>query len=342
MKSSSIEPVVITGCGWVTPFAVGSIGEILAAARDDSVRPPEATGYWGVPDGLRDGYPDLTGELKADRGAFITAVALEHARRDASLKPDSYPSERVGMVLGCALAGQLGMIEFANEVRAQTPRFVSPLHFPKTVGNYIAGALARGCDIRGPNSTVACGAPSGLSAVVEAYRLVGTGRADVVFAGGTELLSSELAQGLDEPGVCLSEGACLLVIERGERASDRGVRPLATVMHTASMSVEEPLRVSIDGVIVSGTIHSEPGVILIEHWIGRCLGALGAAAIAAAIGAAGGAEVPVVDPRDPSSIVIESLRGSDVKAAEEATAMVFADSDGGTRIALELAIPRQS
>ena len=64
--------------------------------------------------------------------------------------------------------------------------------------------------------------------------------------------------------------------------------------------------------------------------------------ITPAIGAAGGVEVPIVHPRDPSSIAIERLRGSDVKAAEEATAMVFADSDGGNRIALEPAIPRQS
>ena len=57
------------------------------------------------------------------------------------------------------------MIRFAEEVRAQSPRFVSPIHFPETVGNYLAAALARGFGFRGPNLTLA-GDSAGMEAVV--------------------------------------------------------------------------------------------------------------------------------------------------------------------------------
>ena len=91
--------------------------------------------------------------------------------------------------------------------------------------------------------------------------------------------------------------------------------------------------------IVSGAVHCEPGVIRIEHWVGRCLGASGAAAVAAAIGAARGLEVPLVDPGDPSSIVVKSIRRSDAKAEDDVAAVVFADADDGSRTMLEITIP---
>ena len=338
MKTPADEAVVITGCGWVTPFAVGSICDVLGVACEADTDAP-AEGYWAVPDQIRDDYPDFGGELKADRGAFITAVALEHARRDASLGLDAYPSERVGMVLGCALAGQLGMIDFANEVRAQTPRFVSPLHFPQTVGNYISGALARNCDIRGPNSTIACGAASGLDAVVEAYRLVAAGKADIVFAGGTEQLSPELVRGLDEPGVCFSEGACLVVVECVDGAAARGIGPRARITRAAWGKRETQLVEPSSEAIVSGAIHAEPGAILVEHWIGRCLGVLGTAAVAVAIGAADGLEVPIIDPRDPRSVIVESLGQNGVESEGDKAAIIFADTDGGSRTILEITVP---
>ncbi len=192
MTSLPNQSIVLTGCGWVTPFAADSISDVLAAARQPAC--------WTVPDERLDDFPDLSNELKHDRGAWMTAVALEHACRSASVELKSLDSGRVGLVLGCGLAGQLGMIDFADEVRQQSPRFVSPIHFPQTVGNYIAGALARGYDIRGPNITLASGATSGLDAIVEACSLLACGSADLVFAGGTEQLSKALAEGLSELG----------------------------------------------------------------------------------------------------------------------------------------------
>lgn len=154
MTTSGNNAIVVTGCGWVTPFSAGSVADVLTAAETSRGLQParsspraETSGshgddlYWAVPDDMLGDYPGLSKEIKLDKGAWITAAAWEHARQQAGLQAESLNTERLGLVLGCGLAGQSGMIDFANEVRQQSPRFVSPIHFPQTVGNYIAGAL---------------------------------------------------------------------------------------------------------------------------------------------------------------------------------------------------------
>lgn len=367
--------VAITGCGWVTPFAAGSIAEVLSAAgarrglraadptsapavgsqgTGRNPAPQEVCGSqereesWAVPNEWVDDYTDLSKELRLDKGAWMTAAALTHACRDASLEVESLAGERVGLILGCGLAGQLGMIGFANEVRQQSPRFVSPIHFPQTVGNYIAGALARGFNIRGPNLTVASGPASGLDAIAEGCDHVLNGRAEVVFAGGTEQLTQALAEGLAEAGVILSEGACLFVLEASEAAAVRGAKALATVAkrghmdeRTAEFSppehTESPTGPAARILSVAGCRH--PGAIFIEDWIGRCLGALGAAAVAAAIGAAGGISVPLLEDSDPHSVSIRRITLDGLRGPDGAIpALIIADADGAHHTTLEVAI----
>ena len=325
------QAIVITGCGWVTPFAAGGLEAILKTAAGRSTGPDVSQGYWPVPDGLLDGCPNLSAECRNDPGAWLTAVAFELARRDSSLVPGSVPPERVGLVLGNALAGQSGMIDFANDVREQSARFVSPIRFPQTVGNFIAGALARAYDIRGPNSTIASGPASGLDAVVEACSLLSAGRADIVFAGGTGRLTPALALGLAEPDVTFSDGACLFVLESHEHALARGARELAQVLSPLESVVGNSPR-SIHSVAGS----PEPGAIYIEHWTGRCLAALGAAAVAAAIGAARGLPVPRIHETDSTVVAVGTLPN---RVGDNVRVVVRADFDGGSPTIIGLELP---
>lgn len=333
MSRSDSPNVVITGCGWVTPFAVGNIEAVLhalartnlqglagnAASCHRSVGPEEsscvpssksssqaeatvrfnptaptvAPRMRSVPDALLEPIGSLPADLAKDRDSKLAAVALELAIREAQMRPSTATPERMGMVLGCALAGQLGMIEFAGEVRAQGTRFVSPIHFPQTVGNYVAGALARGYQWRGPNLTVAGGAASSLIAIREAWALIASGEADVVVAGGMERWSAELASGMAaaNPGrPTPSDGACLMVLEAETSAVARGATPLAFLCSSA-----DPLALTS----MVGDFAAD--AVCIETWMGWCPGAAGAAAVAAAIGAAWGLEVPWGDGSATSS-----------------------------------------
>lgn len=359
------EPVVLTGCGWVTPFAAGSIAEVLTVScpspgpsrragkpTDTSTESHESQsnlGFRPVPDKWVSDYPDLAKELKLDKGAWMTAAALVHACRDASLQIESLDAARVGLALGCGLAGQLGMIEFAGEVRDQSSRFVSPIHFPQTVGNYIAGALARGFKIRGPNITLASGSASGLDAIVEACEFITAGAADMAFAGGTEQLSQPLAESLAGPGEVLSEGACLFVLERSHHATARSARPLARVTRWGHLG-ERTMGVSPNDAGSKGEAGGSPilsvagcrypGAIFIEHWIGRCLGASGPAAVAAAIGAVRHSEVPLISATEVASISTGRIAVSELPTAEGMVpALIIADADGTHRTTLEITIP---
>jgi len=349
MVSLAEDSIVLTGCGWLTPNAAGGITEILHAAKESETRiePPTASGdpgqdsapgsgYWAVPDEKVQDYPNLAKELRRDKGAWLTAVAFELARDDASLSLASLDTARLGLALGCGLAGQIGMLAFANEVRQQTPRFVSPIHFPQTVGNYIAGALARAYDIRGPNLTLASGAASGVDAIVEGCTFITSGRADIVLAGGTEPLTEALAGGFGPSDIRLSEGACLFVLETSRHASERGVQPLAIVTGWDN----PPDRPTGAGACVSVAGFVEPGAICIEKWVGRCIGASGACAVAAAIGAAKGCEVPIVDSTNPMSVTISSLPQQSMPTGGGAVSVTVqaTNVDGGCSV-LELSIP---
>lgn len=323
------DAVVITGCGWVTPWGAGTIEEVLSSPG----RPPVGASYWPVGDAVLAAVPGISPECRQDPGAHLAAAALEYARRDAGLaiSPAVAPADRVGMVLGCALAGQSGMIDFANDVRAQSARFVSPIRFPQTVGNYIAGALARGYDIRGPNATIACGIASGLEAVAQAQAILLAGKADMVYAGGVDRLTPRLAVGMAQQGVVLSDGACWFVLERASDAAKRGARILAVLCTDTAPQAGQPR----ERPLCSTAGFTEPGSVHIESWTGRCLAALGAAAIAAAIGAARGLAIPCASGADPTVVV---PRASGDETVTNAHVIVSATSDGGSAVTMELAI----
>lgn len=201
------------------------------------------------------------------------------------------------MVLGCALAGQLGMIGFAQEVRSQSARFVSPLHFPQTVGNYAAGALARSFHIRGPNLTVARGVASGLEAVVAGCRIIRDGLADVVLAGGADTFVDALIPALREESQDLAEGACWFVLERVGARAGWGMKPRAPLAFVTSW---RETRIDAGGATPKSTTplpHGSPavprrsiagarevGAVHLESVTGNNLAASGAATVMGGIG----------------------------------------------------------
>lgn len=310
--------VAITGCGWVTPFAAGTIEEVMHALPiDASERSPEGAHHLPVSDSILQGRIDgLPDESRREKPVLLAAAALGVALQNAGLDLAQLAAERIGLAIGCALAGQIGMMDFATDVRAQSPRFVSPIRFPQTVGNYPAGALARAFGLRGPSVTLACGTGSGLAALHEAAAWLHDGAADVVVAGGvevfTEAIAGGLARELADDDLPFADAACLFVIERAESASARGAVAMARIeleaesgMVANSTALEGASAATVG--VVAGSRLSVPGVESIETRAGRSLAASGAGAIAAAVAAlaagraTGRHESAFVLCRDPGS-----------------------------------------
>jgi len=214
--------------------AEGLDGRVVAEVRDF-----EPVRYLG-PRNLRP--LDRTGRLAAvAAGAALESSGWTIERREAT---------EAGLVLGTMFGSLRTIGEFDRRALRDGPEYVSPLDFANTVINAAAGQVAIWHRLRGPNSTIAAGASSGLQAVGYAAQLVRLGRASALLAGGAEEVCYEtflgcLRAGLladsGEPlalprpfhaagsGWVLGEGAGFMMIEDEDHARARGAAVLAVI-----------------------------------------------------------------------------------------------------------------
>jgi 3-oxoacyl-[acyl-carrier-protein] synthase II len=153
----------------------------------------------------------------------------------------------VGCVLGTGIGG-LGTLEHGFGVlHDEGPDKVSPLAVPLMMGNAGSAAIAMAHKLHGPVFGIVSACAAGGNAIATAVRMVQTGDADAVVAGGSEAALTPLARAafaaLDATstsGVCrpfdarrdgfiMGEGAGVLVLEDGEKARARGAQVLAVV-----------------------------------------------------------------------------------------------------------------
>lgn len=181
--------------------------------------------------------------------AFIqyALAASAMAVKDAALDITPQDAGRVGVFVGSGIGG-LGSIERWHDVlREKGPRRVSPFFIPMSIINLAAGQIAIRHGAKGPNTSVVSACATGNSCIGEASRLIRSGEADAMIAGGTEAAVTPLcvagfaaARALstrnedpphasrpfdkDRDGFVLGEGAGILVLEEWERAVQRGAR----------------------------------------------------------------------------------------------------------------------
>src|SRR5207248_758724 len=141
--------------------------------------------------------------------------------------------------------------EFDRRALVEGPAYASPLDFANTVINAAAGQAAIWHNLRGINSTIACGAASGLAALSYAADLIRYGRQTAVLAGGADEFCFESFCGFERAGLlcaaaedgefaipfdarrtgfALAEAAALLMLEEWESAQARGARILGEIV----------------------------------------------------------------------------------------------------------------
>jgi 3-oxoacyl-[acyl-carrier-protein] synthase II len=253
--------VVITGIGLVTPLGVGSAASWEALCRGRSGVGPitrfDARGFDTRIAAEVRGFKaaDFLPRKLAARAEPFVAFACAAARMalgDADLPVAAQGSERIGVVLGCAMGG-LSLIETnCRIVSEQGPQRVSPFFVPMMIGNMAAGIIAMDVGARGPNLTVSTACAAGTHAVGEATRMIRSGQMDAAIAGGTEALvaptciagfgamralsrRNEAPEQASRPfdrerdGFVVGEGAGILILERLDKALARGAQIYAEV-----------------------------------------------------------------------------------------------------------------
>jgi 3-oxoacyl-[acyl-carrier-protein] synthase II len=240
-----MEPIVVTGVGAVTPLGVGArtLWERWSA------------GVCGIRDGEaacadfdpRD-FLSVKEARRADRFTQLAIAACSEALTDASWEDElPYDARRVGCVLGTGIGGISTLVDGQDTLRERGPERVSPLAVPLMMSNAGAAAISLRHGLRGPSFAVSTACASGAHALGCALRILQSGEADAVLAGGSEAALAPLARaafsaldavsrsGISRPfdarrdGFVMGEGAAVLVLERSGPAGARGARVLGTI-----------------------------------------------------------------------------------------------------------------
>jgi 3-oxoacyl-[acyl-carrier-protein] synthase II len=253
--------VVVTGLGAVTPIGNDAPSAWRAAVAGESgvdfIRSFDATGYpVRIAAEVKDFDPTSVASpkevRKLERNVLLALAAGREAVADAGLE-GAYDASRVGILLGSAIGGLIGIAEQTEVLRARGHSRVSPTFIPSVLVDTASGQLAISLGFRGPNYAPVSACATGSHAVGEAAELVKRGDADAVLAGGTEACMHPLIlagfcamRGLvaeeEHPprasrpfdatraGFVMGEGACILVVEELEAARKRGAKIYAEIL----------------------------------------------------------------------------------------------------------------
>ncbi|GAA3824636.1 beta-ketoacyl-[acyl-carrier-protein] synthase family protein [Streptomyces coacervatus] len=251
--STAPRTVVVTGLGMTTPLGgdVPSTWAALLAGRSGARTlaeswAEEAAVRFACPAAVEPG-PQVGRALarRTDRSTQFALVAAREAWRDAGA-PGTDP-DRLGVVLASGLGGVTSLLDSYDTLRERGPRRVSPHTVPMFMPNGPAAQVGLELGARAGVHTTASACASGAEAVAYAIRMIRSGAADVVVAGGAEAPIHPLPMAAftnmmalsrrnDAPerasrpydkgrdGFVMGEGAGVLVLESAEHAAARGAR----------------------------------------------------------------------------------------------------------------------
>jgi 3-oxoacyl-[acyl-carrier-protein] synthase II len=286
------ERVVITGIGIISPLgsSLQALTEGFAAGAKLVSR--AASGEGGaeaatIPmDVVPEGKRSRIGRM--DRLCQFLLSASYLAVEAAHLTVKAENSERVGLSFGTGLGCLLTDEEYNRRIVEGGPAAASPRLFAYTVSSAAAGEVSIALGIKGPNVTAHMGLAAGLGAVGYGADLIHLGKADVVLAGGADVVGSALVEGLRDMGllktrdemkpfyhsvrgVCPAEGAMVAVLERSGHARQRaaprlgciegyaaGFEPTLTRSARQSTGVTAAMRRALD---LSGRAPSDIGLV---------------------------------------------------------------------------------
>ncbi|MEV0260323.1 beta-ketoacyl synthase N-terminal-like domain-containing protein [Streptomyces sp. NPDC050617] len=237
MATEESRALVISGWSAASPYGLGreAFGAGLRSGR--TALAPLDRRAWPGPYDTAGLIPDFDvravlgkkGTRAMDRvtGIAVVTLGMLLERYEPGLGEDP---ERVGLVLGSSGSVQSIMDFTRDALTGEKPYHVDPALFPNTVLNRPAGQSAIRYGLKGPNTTLSGGAPTGLLALNYASRLLRRGHAALLLCGAVEEYSPQRArlawaasrEATPEP---LGEGGALFVLERaaGARAAGRPV-----------------------------------------------------------------------------------------------------------------------
>lgn len=254
--------VVVTGLGLITSLGTGldkswaAILEGKTGIKTIEVFDTEDTPV-KVAGEVRDFNPEEFGIEKKEikklaRNTQFAIGAAKMALADSGLVIDENNAERVGVIVSSGIGGmEIFEAQYQTMLEKGAKR-ISPFTIPGMIANMASGNIGIYLGAKGPNKSIVTACAAGTHSIGDAYETIKLGKADVMFAGGTEACITKFAINgfanmkalstnpdpntasrpftIDRDGFVMGEGAGVLVLEELESAKKRGAKIYAEVI----------------------------------------------------------------------------------------------------------------
>ena len=246
--------IVVTGLGIVCPVGskIENAWQAIIAGESGICVVPEledtdiSVRIAGLVKGLNiDDYLSPKEQRRCDAFIHYGIAAGSQAVADSGIIANDSNAHRIGVMIGSGIGG-LPLIEKQHDIlRDKGSAKLSPFFIPGSIINMVSGNLSIKYGFKGVNYSIVSACATGTHNIGEASRIIATGGADVMIAGGSEKASTALGIGgfaaaralsashndapekasrpwdLNRDGFVLGDGAGVLVLEEYEHALKR-------------------------------------------------------------------------------------------------------------------------
>ena len=197
-----------------------------------------------VKDFATDTWMDKRAARRMDLFSRYAVAAARMAQEDSGL-PVAPESARIGAIMGSGVGGLATFQDQIGQMCEKGPGRINPFFIPMMIPNMAAAQVSLELGTKGPLSATCTACAAGSNAIGDAYELVKSGRAEAMFAGGSEAplclvgvgafaamralstrndAPSQASRPFDSErdGFVMGEGAAVLVLEELEHAVARG------------------------------------------------------------------------------------------------------------------------
>ncbi len=181
---------------------------------------------------------------RMDRFIQFSMCAAQEAIDDSGLLDSNVDPNLIGVNVGAGIGGISTIEKTTIDKQERGVRRISPFYIPKSIVNMATGNISINFGFKGPNLAVATACTTGTHAIGLAARIIQSGDADAMVAGGTEAAISPtsvagfanaraLSRRNDDPqaasrpwdlgrdGFVIGEGAGVVILEELESAKRR-------------------------------------------------------------------------------------------------------------------------
>ncbi|MHC4454330.1 MAG: beta-ketoacyl synthase N-terminal-like domain-containing protein [Planctomycetota bacterium] len=193
--------VVITGIGVVSPIGIGhqefwknlvsgnsgiAPMESLDLSKYESMKGAEVKGL------QPEDYIGRKGLKYLRKGTKFLAPSVKLAVDDAGLNIDDELSSQTGIIIGSSLGNFSQTTDYFHDIVRENPSELSPMLSYDVALNSSINYSSVFFKIKGFARTISSGFTSGTDAIGNAYKLIQSGKAKVIIAGGIEQISLDL------------------------------------------------------------------------------------------------------------------------------------------------------